>query len=410
MTRPFDLSLNREIEESSPLHWRKFWPNLQRIHPAKVALRQSIILWVANLHYSCQMNPRGFNYTEIRLTDLRQQVRDYRAIIDYFFEVDQRGFCIDADHYEVSRLIPKEIGFELSQEIKLEIPKATYAPPPKPTDGTISKVVVFHSDDIEQLLVQNKRYDLWPQVKWLLNQGSEIEFIFQKSGKLQQRDTSVWPIQAIETWPSWLREKLFGRGIDLDAAYVQFMIKSVQPCYDSFHSMKTAIPDLVDLIYDKEQFRKYLCQDVMNLPYTENNIRSIKQIIMAIANGSRISADLTKCSNYSESAKLLVECMRDSNEEHLINAANRFQRIAHQFNTAKKMACLYLTKKHPTRLNQKVIFRNYFEWERAARYAIWEECGRYGIMVHDGIDGIPEEHIKNIDLIMDKLQLKLSIW
>lgn len=408
MTRPYDLTLNREIPESNPLHWRKFWPNLKRLHPSKIALRQSMILWIANLHYSCSLNPKGFNYTEVRLTDLRDQIRDYHVVLDHFFDISQHGFCFDADNFELSKLVPKVIDSSLSKEIAIEIPKSCYIPPARPEDGIVSKVQVLDVPDIEKLLTDNKRYDLWPQVKWIINNGPTIEFVFKRSGKLQQRDTSVWPIQAIEIWPSWLREKLFGPGIDLDSAYVQFILKAVQSSYDSYDRMKLVLPDLVDLIDHKEDFRHHICVDVMKLPFNERSIKHVKQIIMAIANGSRISPNMISDSSHSESVKLLINCMQDADYETVQHAAERLQRISFQFSTAKKIACLQLNKCHPSRVNQRGVFKSYFEWEREARYAIWEACGRTGIMVHDGIDGISADKLEHLQELMDKLDLKLS--
>jgi hypothetical protein len=41
----------------------------------------------------------------------------------------------------------------------------------------------------------------------------------------------------------------------------------------------------------------------------------------------------------------------------------------------------------------------YMIWEREKRYAMWEYVGRIGIMMHDGIDGIPDEFMLKFDEI-----------
>ena len=41
----------------------------------------------------------------------------------------------------------------------------------------------------------------------------------------------------------------------------------------------------------------------------------------------------------------------------------------------------------------------YMVWEREKRYAMWEYVGRIGIMMHDGIDGIPDKFMSKFEEI-----------
>ena len=75
---------------------------------------------------------------------------------------------------------------------------------------------------------------------------------------------------------------------------------------------------------------------------------------------------------------------------------------------ARKAICTHVLKTSASRSNQKKVFSSYFEWERVARYAIWEACDRHGIMVHDGIDGIPQRYLDDLPRIMDELNIRLT--
>ncbi len=86
----------------------------------------------------------------------------------------------------------------------------------------------------------------------------------------------------------------------------------------------------------------------------------------------------------------------------------RLQKISRQYSLAKKIVCNKLLRLNPTRVNQKLVFSSYFEWEREARYAIWNAVDRHGIMVHDGIDGIPSTYTVDIQKIIDSIGLKVT--
>jgi hypothetical protein len=286
-----------------------------------------------------------------------------------------------------------------------------YVPPNRPDNAIISKVYVQQekSEEILNKLKDKNRADLVAPVKWILARP-EINFHFLPSGKLQQRDTSVWPVAAVETWPAWLREDLFGRGIDIDSAYTQFL----------FHHLKTVhagdlifisrlYPDLQELLTNKQEWRKNLCEQVLGLPYNDENVAIIKKLCMALANGSCISpAILSGQSTFSVTKEIVIQAVDDISVINLERIGARLKGISNQYKNARKQICTYMYNRHPSRELQRSVFGDYFRWEREARYAIWEEVDRHGIMVHDGIDGIPEEYIQKIDSLMERLSIKIT--
>ena len=415
MLRPNELVLPVQVAPSSPLHWSKFWPDLIRVHRQKSEERQRLIIWLANLHAAAinSGKPRAFCEVSVRLMDLREMVRDYHVALDHFFEIKRAGFYIDEDTFEVSTLIPRRLPRAEKLVVNDIVSRVRYCPPLRPLDGTISKVIVRQHLDrtaLKDRLTKDGRGDLFPAVEWLLNQPcAELNFYFKPSGKLQLRDTSIWPICGIETWPSWLREELFGRSVDLDAAYIQFLLQRVSQAYaDREHLVSLLFPDIVRLLHDKENFRRELCTKVFNKSYTERNKAVIKQIIMSLANGSRISGDvLLGGGSHSLTAQLILGFIPDATRSELMAIGNRLKGISSQFSAAKKAACLAQAKA-PNRLNMKGVFRDYFTWEREARYALWNACDRHGIMVHDGLDGIPHAYVSRLPEIMRELNLKLT--
>lgn len=417
MTRPFKLSTAEPVDPNSPLHWTRFWGDLQRNHKATIEARQDLVIWLANLHHAAinRAKPRAFSEVQVRLMDLRNMVRDYRPALDHFFEVKQQGYFIDEETFEVSTLIPKALPTQELKKVRETARSLRFEPPPQPDGGTvISKVILMDGisiKDITRKLLHEGRGELVPAVTWLLERGhNEINFHFKPSGKLKLRDTSVWPISGVETWPSWLREELFGPGIDLDAAYIQFLMQQVRETYADEPSLaQTLFPDLIRLLEDKEPFRRELCTKVIGIPYNKKGKDLVKRTIMSIANGSVISPTLlTNGSGFSLTAQIIVDAIPMAETSHLNEIGRRFQSIAAEFRRAKRIACLN-EKKLPSRHNLKGIFRSYFAWERAARYALWEAVDRHGIMVHDGIDGIPERYRCNVDQIINQLQLRLTV-
>jgi hypothetical protein len=415
MTRPYKLSLRQPLPPDHPLHWARFWPNKQRLHRGRIEARQDLVLWLANLYHGAIRcgKPFGFCTIELRLMDLRDWVRDYRPALDHFFVTKQLGYFVDEDTTTLTILEPRRLPPEELESVDEVADALQYTPPRRPENCVISKVLLrsgLNRQELVQRLLTSGRPELVPQLNWLLKQPSELNFHFSPSGKLQQRDTSVWPIPAIETWPGWLREELFGPGIDLDSAYIQFLLHSLRKVFkDRPQLLQILFPDLLRLLHDKEAFRKELCEQVLQRPYNDRYRSLIKQVIMSLANGSRISPTLlTSGTGFSLTVELIVEAAPEASVSDLTAIGERLKLIGDQFASAKKYVCLELQKHAPNRANMKAVFSSYFSWERAARYALWEEIERHGIMVHDGIDGVPQKHLDRLPELIERLGLLLT--
>lgn len=415
MTRPYKLSTAEPLPPNHPLHWTGFWPDLQRLHRGRTEARQDLVLWLANLYHGTLKSgkPRAFCSVQVQLTLLRDWVRDYRSALDYFFEVKQLGYHLDEEKREITTLVPKFLKPEELELIEHIANDARFVPQSQPENATISKVYLQPNLELKSLIARvliDGRPELVPPLRWLLKQPSELNFHFIPSGRLQQRDTSVWPISGIETWPSWLREELFGPGIDLDAAYIQFLMENLKLAFKGqAQLLQTLFPDLIRLLEDKEAFRRELCTQVLQRPYDDRNKTLIKRVLMSIANGSRASAAiLTNGSEFSQTAMLINEAAPNATTSELTAIGDRLQRISDQFASAKRHACIGLLKRAPNRQNVKAVFSSYFAWERKARYALWEAVDRHGIMVHDGLDGVPQRYLNRLPELIDSLGLRLT--
>lgn len=345
----------------------------------------------------------------MRLMTLKDWVYDYKVVFDHFFEIAQLGYNLGENAHEISIVTPRH----LPQQKEVHKHKLVYVPPPLPADGVVSKAFVRKErrEAILYRLATSGRLDLHAPVEWLLTQpSSEFNFYFSPSGRLQLRDTSTWPIAAIETWPSWLREDLFGPGIDIESAYTQFLIEHVREAYVGREStMKLLFPDLLRSLEDKTQFRKELCSDVLGLEWNDTNVGVVKKICMSLANGSRISPGiLLSGTGFSMTRDIILAEAEDTSATHLIHIGERLATISKQYVSARKLVCNLEMKMSPSRANQKKVFASYFEWERDARYQIWNAVGCHGIMVHDGIDGIPEEYLGDIPGLVKSLNLRLT--
>lgn len=411
MTTIYKVRAASPLHPSDPYHVSRFFAP-DRKHRAVMQDRQDLILYLANLNETALTQgaminkPRGFCEVKLRLTSLREWVHDYKVVFDHFFEVKQFGYHINDGLHDVSTLIPKKLGIRWHEKNRL-----TYVPPERPDDGVVSKVYIHHSNSemIRRRLADDARADLAPAVEWLLNQ-KEVNFIFQRAGKLQQRDTSVWPVAAIETWPSWLREALFGPGIDIDSAYTQYLMSYLQKAHSERpHQIEMMYPDLVRSLNDKMAWRHELCRDVLGLPITDENIGLVKKLCMSLANGSRISpAILIGGGGYSVTADVIIKVTDDVSPENLERIGRKLGYISKQYIAAKKAICNVGLCLNPTRRNQKKVFGSYFTWEREARYLIWEAVDCHGIMVHDGIDGVPQEYIDRLPQLVLELGIKMT--
>ena len=411
MSTLYRLTTSEIIHRKNPLHVSNFYTP-QRLHKQTMQDRQDLILYLAHLHNKIKniKVPKGALGFPFRLTTLRKWVYNYEVAFKYFFSVVRHGYKISNDDLEISFIVPRKLKFEVPEKI---ISTLKYVPPPLPNDGVVSKVYLkFENVDfIFSKLHETGRLDLLAPVEWLFaRECSEINFYFTKAGKLQKRDTSTWPIAGIETWPSWLRTDLFGSGIDIDSAYVQFLLQQIKQSYVGREGvMKLIFPDLLEMLDNKNVWRNTLCVDTFKLPPNEENLNFIKKICMGIANGSKISTSiLTGTSEYSEIKNLIIEKLPQTGIEHLNLIGDRLTTISNQFLAAKKVICNAQLKLRASKNNQRQVFVNYFEWERLARYKIWEAVDYHGLMIHDGIDGIPQPYLEGIDDIIRELSLKLT--
>jgi len=412
MTIIYRVSSPEQLHALDPLNVNNFYPDIDRRHPRMMRDRQDLILYLANIHRAAirSGHPLGFCRIPLRLMSLREWVYDYKTVFDYFFEIVQTGFHV-GDRHEISTVIPRKLPTEVIAPIVAR--KLVYVPPPLPAEGTVSKVYVQQQNKAAILarLTKSGRLDLLAPVEWLLNRPSpEVNFYFVPAGKLQLRDTSVWPVAAVETWPSWLREALFGEGIDIESAYTQYLMEHVHEAYGRQVDMvQLLFPDLLRSLSDKKQWRKEICMDILGLEYNDENIGVVKKICMSLANGSKISPGiLVGPSSYSITRDIIIKAAEDITPSNLIRIGERLSAIAKQYARARKIVCMSELGFNPSRANQKQVFSSYFEWEREARYKIWEAVDRHGVMVHDGIDGIPAEYLQDIPGLIKSLNLRLT--
>jgi len=130
---------------------------------------------------------------------------------------------------------------------------------------------------------------------------------------------------------------------------------------------------------------------------------------MSLANGSKISPGiLLSAMGHSMTRDIVLQETADQTASNMVKIGLRLQQISKQYSAAKKVVCSHEMRMAPTRKNQKQVFWSYFDWERNARYQIWNAVGRHGVMVHDGIDGIPEEFLQDIPGLVNSLNLRLT--
>lgn len=408
MTAIYRLRARKQPRPMDPLHVGNFYRK-ERLHREAMQERQDLILYLAKLHAHASLKgkPRAFNTVKLRLTSLREWVYDYRPALDYFFDVQSLGYNLGDDNNEVSVLVPKDLG--LHTHVQTQSFQLEYEPPPRPDDGVVSKVYIAQGRGVLDRLTHENRFDLIEVVKWIL-QHEELNFIFKPAGKLQQRDTSVWPVAAVETWPAWLREALFGPGIDIDSAYTQYLMQHLREIYRGrTHLLMLLYPDLLALIEDKQRWRRDICENVLGLPWNDDNIDLVKTVCMSLANGSRISPGILEGGrSFSVTAQIIVNATEEVTPERLERVGTRLQAISRQYSRAKKDICAMDLRLNPTLVNQKRVFGSYFEWERAARYLIWEAVDRHGIMVHDGIDGVPQSYLNDLPSLIQQVGVRVT--
>ena len=411
------VEVEQDLNRDNPLFVGNFF-NLDGMWWRKRKQRQGLILSMAVAWYRLtkrNSTAPGFIGEEVLITSLTKQVKDAKVILEKFFTINQIGYNFGNGNKQATQISPKRLSGKMMAAIINIIDEVQFAPglPPLKKDLTVSTVKIQPGIAVSVIrkLEDEEREDLIPAVRWLLKQDTH-KFYYERAGTLLARDKSVWPIKAIEMWPGWLRTMLFGRVIDIENAYCQFIIKTIAPKYKGNQAKMTMkYPDLVRLDTDKTNYRIELCRD-LKLEPTEDNISLVKRLIMSLANGSNATPTLmTNGSGRSEAVRIVHEMNPDLLPSDLIVIGNKLSSIAKQFKSVKKDLCLHVLKIKPSRENQKKIFKMYFDWERQSRYAIWNATGQTGLMLHDGIDGTSNDMDESelIELIEKQTSIRVSV-
>lgn len=389
------LKFDGEIHRTNPLYVGNFF-NLSHMWWSKRKLRQNLILTVAATWYRLIKNNKtmpGFIEEEVLVTSLTSKIKDAKVILEYFFDIVRLGYNFNNGTKSPTIVRPKRLPRKVINAISILVDDLEYDPGLEPcNENIISSSVRIQSkrlDFIRNELSATGKLHLFPAVKWL-SQFDHINFYFEPAGKLKARDKSIWPVKSIETWPGWLRQELFGTVIDLENAYLQFLITSLYEKYKNEPTlMELKYPDLVKAHTNKNNFRKYICEEILQLPLNGDNLKIVKKVLMSIANGSNISPlMLINSSGRSEAVNLVLNANPNLTQVQMLHCGKVLGFICRQFKAAKKDLYMHLYKAKPTRENQKSIFKSYMKWERDARYKMWEAAGFTGINAHDGLDGI----------------------
>jgi hypothetical protein len=394
----YPVEIDHDLTRDNPLYVGNFF-NLERMWWRKRKQRQGLIISMAVAwHRLMKRNPGtpvGFIEEEVLITNLTRQVKDAKIILERFFDITRVGFNFNDGNKSPTLVKPRRLSKKMVKAIEEIMNEVQFAPGLPPTKKNLVQTTVTVQSG-QTALIRSKlkaegREDLLAPVNWLLKQeGQPITFYYEPAGKLQARDTSIWPIRAIELWPGWLRSALFGTAVDIENAYVQFLLATLTPRYVSKPGqLSLKYPDLLRAQYDKQKFREELCRDMLKLPINDDNIKVVKQLIMALANGSNATpALMTNGSGRSEAVRIVLQANPNLLPTDLIIVGKRLSSIAKQFKAAKRELCLVLLGAKPSRQNQRLIFSKYLEWERESRYKLWEASGRTGLMIHDGLDGV----------------------
>jgi len=408
-----------EIRRDNPLYVGHFF-DLQGMWWTNRKKRQKMIISVAFAWYKLvkkQFKTPGMINEELMMTGLTREVRDAKQIIEHFFTITRVGFNLkDGVNHSPTLVTPKRLPWKYAEAIEEICTRITFNPGLPPTNKNLIQTNVIVRKESEALIrvrvKQEERNELIPALDWLFKQEGPITFYYRPAGKLQARDTSVWPIKAIETWPGWLRTELFGATIDIENAFCQFLLDHLERKHiDNMDLLRLKYPDLLRAAYDKQKFREELCLEILHRPPTDDNISVVKKLIMALANGSNASPQLMVTEGrIPEAVQIVKQAAPDATPTQLMRSGERLQAIAKQFRSAKRELCILLLNSKPTREAQKQIFQLYFQWEREARYKIWEAVGNSGLMIHDALDGIitnlNEQEL--VELVKMKTNIRVS--
>ena len=118
MNTIYKVRSDKVVKPSDPLHVSRFFTDKTRIHRNHQAQRQDLILFLADLHAkaSSKGNVRAFFPVKLSLVALRQWVYDYRVVLDYFFEIQQLGYSVNDNDFEITSLVPKKIDKHVEEQ------------------------------------------------------------------------------------------------------------------------------------------------------------------------------------------------------------------------------------------------------------------------------------------------------
>jgi hypothetical protein len=408
-----------EIRRDNPLFVGHFF-DLQGMWWTNRKKRQKMIVSVAFAWYKLvkkQLKTPGMISEELIMTALTNEVRDAKIIIEKFFTITRLGFNLkDGMNKSPTLVTPKRLPLKYVEAIEEIASRITFNPGLPPTNKTLVQTTVSVRKNnlplIRVRIKEEEREELMPAIDWLMQQEGPVTFYYRPAGKLQARDTSVWPIRAIETWPGWLRTEMFGATIDIENAFCQFLLDHLEKKHEGkMEQLRLKYPDLLRAAYDKQKFREELCLEILHRPPTNENISTVKKLIMALANGSNASPKLMVGDGRLPEAVMIVrQAAPEVSPTQMMKSGKRLQSIAKQFRSAKRELCIMLLNSKPTRLAQKQIFQLYFQWEKEARYKIWEAIGQTGLMLHDGLDGVITNLSERelVELVKEKTNIRVS--
>ena len=387
------VEVRTDIGRDNPLYVGHFF-ELKGMWWRKRKDRQAMVLSVALAwHYATRRLRAcpGMIEDEVLLTSITSKVSDAKQILTKFFKINRLGFNLNNGIKSPTLVSPKKLSKKMIAAIEEVLAYVDFWPGMEPTDEklTKSRVEVRKTgyNGIKERLYVTGREDLVAPVNWMMSYEKDLHFYYQPSGKLQARDTSVWPIKNIEGWPSWLRKELFGTVVDIENAYAQFLCLHLIEKNDEA-TIARRYPDIFRADRDKKNFREEICRDVLKMDVNPTNIGHVKKLLMSLANGSTISGTMMTSSGRSEAVRIVLQANTELTPLELHEAGERLKRIAAQFRSAKREMCLHILKIKPTAKNIKKIFHLYFNWEREQRHKIWHAIGCTGLMLHDGIDGV----------------------
>lgn len=414
------VNLDDPICTDNPLHVSHFF-SLKSMWWAKRKERQALILSVAAAWHRAANKfdalVPALIEVEISKMSLTKRCKDASVILDKFFITKQLGYNFHSSGVKnLTTVSPRKLSPALTAAVERLIDDVKFKPGliPLANSALIKSTVTVQPHvalAVRRRLKESFREDLLPEVNWLLRQEGPITFYYERAGNLQSRDKSVWPIKAIEAWPGWLRSALFGSVVDIENAYCQFLMEHLKEKFkDSPDSLQLCYPDLFRLDNDRSAYRIELCRDYIKCEPTPENIKLTKSLLMAVANGSNISARIMSSNVRSQAASIVRQMNWALTEAEIDVVGKKLAYIAKQFRSAKKTLTIKKYKGPATRALQKKIFGSYFAWEREARYKIWNATGKTGLHLHDGIDGVHIPDVANfIKNMYDNFNLRVSV-